>query len=71
MTDFESNHSEFQEHKLWKTICNLIPVRKFSIIIEQHAIIDEKSPFVLYGVEMQSDFSNFIARKRFNDFIKL
>jgi len=39
--------------------------------IEKHTVVDEKSPFVLYALEIQSQFSKFIMLKQFQSFIKL
>lgn len=36
--------------------------------IKYHTVVDESSPFLLYGVEVQSPFSKTIVTKRYNHF---
>ena len=47
------------------------PVRKIKIIVNKHAIIDEKKPFVLYLCEIKTQFSKHFVKKRFENFIDL
>lgn len=39
--------------------------------LRYHTIVDEKSPFVLYALEMHSPYSKNIATKRYNHFATL
>jgi len=45
--------------------------KKFGIAIKKHTIVDEKNPFVLYALEIKSEFSRYIVLKQFQNFIKL
>ena len=37
-------------------------------MIKRHAVIDEKSPFILYAVEVHSPYSKRVIQKRYNHF---
>ncbi len=37
-------------------------------MIDKHTVIDEKKPFVLYALELQSNFSKFVVLKQFASF---
>lgn len=50
---------------------SLFHKKRFEISIRKHAIVDEKSPFVLYGLEVKSEYSRFAILKQFQNFIKL
>ena len=51
------------DQEVWKTIQMLLPVRRFHCSITKHAIIDEKNPFTLFAVELESEFSRYVAKK--------
>lgn len=59
-----SNDTEF-----WQLIEKHMPVRSFKVKIARHAIIDERSPFVLYAIEIKSNFSRYIIKKQFENFV--
>ena len=46
-------------------------IKKYSIKIDKHTIVDEKKPFVLFALEIQSDFSKYVVLKQFSNFVKL
>ena len=46
-------------------------LKPYNVKIENHTIIDEKNPFVLYAIEIQSEYSKYITLKQFTNFIKL
>mmetsp|Transcript_18059 Transcript_18059/g.13108 ORF Transcript_18059/g.13108 Transcript_18059/m.13108 type:complete len:133 (-) Transcript_18059:443-841(-) len=46
-------------------------LKRYELKIEKHTVVDEKDPFVLYAVEIQSEFSKFIMLKQFQNFVKL
>jgi hypothetical protein len=48
-----------------------MPVRQYHARINRHAIIDEFAPFVLYAIQLRSNFSQTIIKKRFDDFYEL
>ena len=47
------------------TLENILILKPYYIRIEKHTIIDEKSPFVLFALEIQSEYSKFIVLKQF------
>jgi len=49
----------------------LLPARSLAIEISNHAVVDEKSPFVLYILQIQTDFSRFVTKKKFENFVEL
>ena len=53
------------DEAVWKIVQSLLPVRKLDCRISKHVIIDERNPFVLYAVEMKSEFSRYVAKKQF------
>jgi hypothetical protein len=59
-----NNDTEF-----WQLIEKQIPVRSLQVKIARHAIIDERSPFVLYAIELRSNFSRYIIKKQFENFV--
>ena len=38
-------------------------LKNYVLKIEKHTIVDEKSPFVLYALEVQSEYSKFVMLK--------
>ena len=44
---------------------------KSTVKIEKHTIVDEKKPFVLFALEIQSDYSKFIVLKQLQSFKSL
>ena len=46
----------------------MLPVRKWKPLIHKHAVIDQSSPFVLYAIQVESDYSRFITRNTFENF---
>jgi len=48
-----------------------ILLRPYSLKIRKHTVIDEKNPFILYAIEIESEFSKYIVLKQFDNFIKL
>ena len=40
----------------------------YKVQIRYHTLVDEKYPFVLYGVEVHSPYSKAIVTKRYNHF---
>jgi hypothetical protein len=46
-------------------------LKKYSIKIDKHTIVDEKKPFVLFALEIQSEYSKFIVLKQYCNFVKL
>lgn len=46
-----------------------MPVRSLKVKIARHAIIDERSPFVLFAIELKSNFSRYIIKKKFENFV--
>ena len=59
------------DRELWDLIEKQMPVRSFRARIAKHTIVDQKSPFVLYAIELQSNFSKCIVKKKFDNFIQL
>ena len=55
----------------WTILAGLMPIRSINIKIEKHAIVDEKSPFVLYALEMTSDYSRYISKKQYDNYVQL
>jgi hypothetical protein len=45
--------------------------KDYSIHIDKHTVIDEKKPFVLYALELQSNYSKYIILKQFISFVRL
>ena len=45
-----------------------MPVRKLRCVIHKHAVIDQKNPFVLFAIGVESDFSRFITKNTFENF---
>lgn len=45
-------------------------MKRYSIKIDKHTIVDEKDPFVLFALELQSDFSKFVVLKKFTNFVR-
>ena len=56
---------------VWKIVKNLLPVRRLNCSISKHTIVDEKNPFVLFAVELESEFSRYVAKKQFQNFVNL
>ena len=45
-----------------------MPVRKLSSMITKHVVIDQSNPFVLYAIQIESDYSRFITKNTFENF---
>ena len=56
------------EHDVWQLIRCLMPVRKLLCAIQKHVIIDQSSPFVLFAIQIESDYSHFITKNTFENF---
>ena len=37
--------------------------RTYSVKINKHTMIDEKNPFILYAIEVKSNFSKYVVLK--------
>lgn len=57
--------------ELWQLIDQQTPIRTYNARISKHAIIDEEAPFILYAIQLRSNFSSSIVKKRFVDFTDL
>ena len=60
-----------QEVDFWSMLAGLIPVRTIKIKIDKHTVVDEKSPFVLYALELTSNYSRYVAKKQYVNFVEL
>ena len=45
-----------------------MPVRKLKSAISKHVVIDQSDPFVLYAIQIESDYSRFITKNTFENF---
>ena len=46
-----------------------MPARKLRCQIQKHVVIDERNPFVLFAIELETDFnSRFITKNTFEKF---
>jgi hypothetical protein len=59
------------DSQIWNLVEQQQPVRQYSASITRHAIIDELNPFVLYAVNVRSNFSCAVIKKKFDDFVVL
>ncbi|CDW83611.1 UNKNOWN [Stylonychia lemnae] len=67
-------YEEFEKPRIvkQKAFCQTnILLRPYSLMIRKHTVIDEKDPFILYAIEIESEFSKYIVLKQFKNFIKL
>lgn len=55
------NNKSESDHSLY--------MRSYTIRIEKHTVVDEKKPFVLYALQLQSEFSKYIVLKQFHNFV--
>ena len=56
------------ENDVWQLIKCMMPVRKLRCTIHKHVVIDQKNPFVLFAIGLESDFSRFITKNTFENF---
>ena len=56
------------EHDVWQLVRAVLPVRKLKAQIMKHVVVDEKSPFVLYAIMIESDYSRFITKNTFENY---
>ena len=56
------------ENDVWQLIKCMMPVRKLRCAIHKHVVIDQKNPFVLFAIGVESDFSRFITKNTFENF---
>mmetsp|Transcript_23532 Transcript_23532/g.31560 ORF Transcript_23532/g.31560 Transcript_23532/m.31560 type:complete len:140 (+) Transcript_23532:267-686(+) len=56
------------EHDVWQLIRVVLPVRKLRAQILKHAVVDQNSPFVLYAIMIESDYSRFITKNTFENY---
>eukprot|EP00347_Sterkiella_histriomuscorum_P009893 403339469 len=59
--------STYQKQYAQTNIC----LRPYFLRIIKHTIVDEKNPFILYAVEIESEFSRYVVLKQFSDFVRL
>lgn len=45
--------------------------RTYNLKISKHTIIDEKNPFLLYAIEIKSNYSKYVVLKQFKNFVRL
>ena len=45
-----------------------MPVRKLLCNITKHVVIDQSNPFVLFAIQIESDYSRFITKNTFDNF---
>lgn len=61
-----------QDVSVWDLVRVMMPARKqLTCAIRKHAVIDQKSPFVLYAVEVESEYSRFVTKCTFAHFEQL
>ena len=47
----------------------VLPVRtEIEAKVRKHAVIDRQSPFVLYAVELKSEYSRSVTKRRYDNF---